>query len=74
MVIYTVLFEKLYIISRLKEPKRQEISRSKYSNMRFLRSSKCSKTTVKLTFTSQKANALVLGLLILFSTGNTLFG
>ena len=47
--------------------------------MRSLRSSKCLKTTVELTFTTQKANACllhkkqVLGLLVLFSTGNTFF-
>ena len=40
--------------------------------MKFSRSSKCSKTAVELTFTTQKAN--VPGLLVLFSTGITLLG
>ena len=43
-------------------------------NNEILRSSECSKTTVELTFTTLKVNALVLGLLVLFSTGNTIFG
>ena len=50
MGIYSVLFENLYTIvtnSSFKMLKR----------MRFLRSSKCSKTTVELKFTKQKANA-----------------
>ena len=42
--------------------------------MRSLRSSKCLKTTVELTFTSQKANACSPRLFILFSTGNTCLG
>ena len=60
MAIYKVLFEKLYTILRLKEPRRQDITNFSFKMfkiMRFLRSSKCSKTTVELTFTTQKANA-----------------
>ena len=59
MAIYTVLFENLYTILRQKEPRRQEItnfSPKMFKITRFLRSSKCSKTTVELTFTTQKAN------------------
>ena len=41
--------------------------------MRSLRSSKCLKTTVGLTFTTKKQALLVLGQLVLFSTGNTFF-
>ena len=45
-VIYTVLFYKPYTILMQKEPTRQEINFSfKMFKMRFLRSSKCSKTT-----------------------------
>ena len=50
--------------------------------MRSLRSLEYLKTTVELLFTTQKQNAcsswkkmlVVLGLLVLFSTGNTFFG
>ena len=38
-----------------------------------MRSSKSLKTTVELTFTTQKATLVVHQLLVLFSTGNTLF-
>ena len=56
--IYTELFEKLYTILRKKEPRRQDITNFSFKmfKMRFLRSSKYSKTTVELTFTTQKAN------------------
>ena len=42
-----------------KEPRKQEITNfsfKMFKMMRFLRSSKCSKTIIKLTFTTQKAN------------------
>ena len=55
VALYTVLLEKLYTILRLKEPRRQDITN--FSFKMFLRSSKCSKTTVELTLTIQKANA-----------------
>ena len=58
MAIYTVLFEKLYTI--LKDSMREDVTNFFYKAfkiLRFLRSSKCSKTTVELTFTAQKANA-----------------
>ena len=41
--------------------------------MRFLRSSKCSKTTVELTLTTKKQMLVVLDLTVLFSTGNNFF-
>ena len=56
MAICTVLFEKLYTILRQKERRRQDINQM-FKIMRFLRSSKSLKTTVELTFTTQKANA-----------------
>ena len=60
MGICTMLFEKLYTTLRWKEPRRQEITNfsfKMFKRMRSLRSSKCLKTTVELTFTTQKANA-----------------
>ena len=41
--------------------------------MRSLRSSECLQTTVELTFTTKKQALVVLGLLVLFSTGDTFF-
>ena len=60
MAICTVLFEKLYTLLGWKELKRQDITNFSFKMfkiMRSLRSSKCLKTTVELTFTTQKANA-----------------
>ena len=62
MAIYTVLCEKLYTISRQKELRRQEITNicfKIFKIMRFLRSLKCPKTTVKLRFTKQKASSCI---------------
>ena len=42
--------------------------------MKFLRSSKCSKTTVESTLTTEKRTLVVLGLTVLFLTGNTFLG
>ena len=59
MVICTVLLEKLDTILGQKEPGRQDITNFSFKIfkiMRSLRSSKCLKTTVKLTFSTQKAN------------------
>ena len=60
MAICRVLFEKLYtILRRQKEPRRQEIANFSFKMfkiMTILRSSKYSKTTAELTFTTQKAN------------------
>ena len=60
MAIYTVLFERFYTILKKKEPRRQEITNFSFKMIkiiRFLRSSKYLKITVKLTFTTQKASA-----------------
>ena len=60
MVICTALFGKLYTTLKQKEPRRQNITKFslKYSKkMRSLRSWKCLKTSVELTFTTQKAKA-----------------
>ena len=60
MAICTVLFERFYKILRYKEPRRQLITNFSFKMfkiIRSLRSSKCLKTTVELTFTTQKANA-----------------
>ena len=60
MAICTVLFERVYKILRYKEPRRQLITNFSFKMfkiIRSLRSSKCSKTTVELPFTTQKANA-----------------
>ena len=60
MAICTVLFEKLYTTLRQKEPMRQEITNFSFRMfkiMRFLRSSKCLKTTVELMFTTQNVDA-----------------
>ena len=59
MAICTVLFERFYKILRYKEPRRQLITNFSFKMfkiIRSLRSSKCLKTTVELTFTTQKAN------------------
>ena len=59
MAICAVLFEKHYTILKWKEPSRQDITNFSFKMfkiMRSLRSSKCSKTTVELTFTIQKAD------------------
>ena len=75
MAVYTEQFERLYTSLRYKEPRRQDITNFSFKMfiiMKFSRSSKCSKTAVELTFPTQKAN--VPGLLVLFSTGITLFG
>ena len=76
MAICTGLFEKLYTILRLKGPRRPDITNFSFKMfkvMRSLRSSKCLKTTVGLTFTTKTQALLVLGQLVLFSTGNTFF-
>ena len=60
IALYTVLFEKLYTILRWNEPTREEntnLSFKLFKITRFLWSLKFSKTTVELTFTTQKANA-----------------
>ena len=60
MDICTVLFEKRYTILRWKQSRRQDITNFSFKMfkiIRSLRSSKCLKTTVELTFTTQKANA-----------------
>ena len=61
MAICTGLFEKLYTILRLKEPRRPDITNFSFKMfkiMRSLRSSKCLKTTCfELTFATQKAKA-----------------
>ena len=60
MAICTILFEKLYTILILKEPRGQEITNFSFKMfkiMRSLRFSKSLKSTVELTFTTQKANA-----------------
>ena len=59
MAICTVLFEKLYTILRQKEPRRQDMTNVSFKMFKIMgssRSSKCSKITVELTFTTQKAN------------------
>ena len=60
VAICTILFEKLYTILILKEPRGQEITNFSFKMfkiMRSLRFSKSLKSTVELTFTTQKANA-----------------
>ena len=60
MAICTVLFEKFYKILRWKEPRRQDITNFSFKIfkvMRSLRPSNCLKTTVELTFATQKASA-----------------
>ena len=52
-----VLFEKLYTILRSKEPRRQDKTNFSFKMFKIMRSSKYLKTTVKLKFTTQKANA-----------------
>ena len=49
MAICTVLFENLYTILRQKGPRRQKITNFSFKMF-------SSKTTVELTFTTQKAN------------------
>ena len=60
MAICKMLFLKHYIILRLEEPRRQDITNFSFKMfkiMKSLRSLKCLKTTVELTFPTQKANA-----------------
>ena len=55
MAICTVLLEKLYTMLRSKERSRQDITNFSYKMfkiMKFLRSSKCLKTAIELTFTT----------------------
>ena len=74
MAIWTVLFEKLYTILRKKnEPRRQDITNFSFKIFKImgsLRFSKCLKTTGELSLLHKKETLEVLGLLILFSTGN----
>ena len=74
--LFAQYFGKLYLILRQKEPKRQDITNFSFKMfkiVRSLRSSKCLKTTVVLTFTTKKKALLLLRRLDLFSTGNTSF-
>ena len=73
MAIYTVLFEKLYIILRQKEPRGQDTSNfslKMFKIMRFFRSSICSKTIVELTFTTQNKRLYSLPCLFCFRLEN----
>ena len=76
MAIWTVLFEKLYTILRKKnEPRRQDITNFSFKIFKImgsLRFSKCLKSTgeLSLSLLHKKETLEVLGLLILFSTGN----
>ena len=73
MAIYTVLFEKLYIILRQKEPRGQDTSNfslKMFKIMRFFRSSICSKTIVELTFTAQNKRLYSLPCLFCFRLEN----
>ena len=56
MAIYTMRFENLYTVLRSKETTRQNITNFSFKVfkiMRFLKSSKRSKTTDELTFTAR---------------------
>ena len=56
MAIYTMPFENLYTVLRSKETTRQNITNFSFKVfkiMRFLKSSKLSKTTDELTFTAR---------------------
>ena len=48
---------KIYTILIQKDPRRQDITNFSSKIIKIMRSSKCLKTTVELTFTAQKANA-----------------
>ena len=48
---------KIYTILRQKDPRRQDIINFSSKIIKIMRSSKCLKTTVELTFTAQKAKA-----------------
>ena len=48
---------KIYTILRQKDPRRQDITNFSSKIIKIMRSSKCLKTTVELTFTAQKAKA-----------------
>ena len=71
--LHSAVWKALYNfkIERAQETKRNQYSFKIFKKTRSLRSSNCLKTTVELTFTTQKAKYL--GLLIVFWTGNTFF-
>ena len=77
MAIYTVLYERLYTILRKIEPKRREITNYSFKVFKiwdFWDLQNVHKTTVELTFTTQKANACSPWTVCLFLTGNILLG
>ena len=75
MAICTVVCKALYNfkIKRAHEARHTQFFFQNFQNNEIIEIFKMFKNTVELTFTNQKANACSLGLLVLFSIGNTFF-
>ena len=74
--LHSAVWKALYNfkIKRAHEARYSQFFFQNVQNNESLRSSKCLKTTVELKFTTKKQTFVVLGMLVLCSTGNTFFG